>query len=161
MTSRYGATTAEIADKITRQAVWMTFAVALLYSVSALQYLADDMLDPYLTWIQRGLGVVVVLIALFLVPLAIKKRSDRNRRHATASEGFINDVAKDSCVFSWGLTILLLIFLDIVAEGLLSQFPSEFTTEVIKALLLGTFSIRFYFLNRSSHCDDKETGFVQ
>ena len=148
---------AEITERITQQAVLMTFFVALLYTVSAGRYLVNGAIDQYLGWMEKGLGIVVVVTGLVLLPLALKKRTVHSRCGATSTEGFINDMAKESFAFSWGLTILLLISLDVMDAGLISRFPSEFTTELIKAVLLGTFSIRFYFLNRGWRRDDDDT----
>ncbi len=149
---------AEIMDKMMLATAILIAILAVLYAVSAIEYLVGETLAAYLGMLETGLAVLVLVIALFTVPLLVKKLS-LNRQHPSGQpESFFNDIARQSFATSWAVTFLAMVVMDSVTEDFIAGMPVMFTLDLIRAILLGTFGISFFVLNQADSAGAAEQG---
>ena len=158
MTTKTNISEAEIREKIVQGTARIVLVVALMHAASFASQVMSERTGDYLGFLEKGLAVLAVAMAIATLRLVIKAHFTRRHRGGIEPESFINEVVKKSFSISWAVTLILLIFLDLGDGKYIVELPVNSLMDFIKTTLLGSFSMIFFVLNRTSGMDESGDG---
>lgn len=137
---------AEAEDRNLQLIGWGILALALKFVADAAVHLVDE---RWATTLDRAaIGLALGSVLLILPVLAWKFRHAGARRAATG-DGFVASMLRESQAGAMNAALLALVALEVASKRLV-ELPSEFFLQLVLAVLLGTFAIKFLVLSRAS-----------
>lgn len=128
------------------------FLLAIAYAIGAAHYFVA----PAAEWMPTAHKLLAILAALMVLPVTVRAALLRakNRAACREPEGFVADVARKAALAGWMATFLFLVLLSALSKTVLAGTPTHTLVHMVLAVLLGSFSIAFFWLNRDVPEDD-------
>ncbi|MCB1024247.1 MAG: hypothetical protein KDB79_07650, partial [Acidobacteria bacterium] len=139
---------AEIADRHQQLITLALLFWALKYVASAAKVIVEGSTVFYLDLIEIVFVVLGLGIFITIIFSKFRNLSKAERRSYIDPDGYLFSIAKKAMSRSWAITFIVLAFLEPVTKHYLADLPPRFFIKAIIALLLGTFSITFFILDR-------------
>lgn len=149
---------AEQIDRMHQKIAVGVFLVAIVYAISAAQFLISEETKGILDIISKILGITI----LFLVLPAFLKLMNMRRKNKGACkepEGFVIEMFNKASGKAFQFTFLFLVALEIISKNVLANLPGEFLIKLIISVTLAIFSLTFFFLNHDGDVGETEDDF--
>jgi hypothetical protein len=145
---------ADAFDRFATSTALFLFLWSISLAMEASAYLIDERIGQYLTdWarVPYGLGFLALLVAVIIYS---RRRGPITRGNIARSppHSYVTDTINRSARMAFVVTLLLVAVLDYRADY--SELPAGFFIKLPGFALLATYSVSYFFLNRSSTEDD-------
>ncbi len=147
MPSRSSPSVADIGDRHRRYSVLAIFSLGLSYTAQTAGHLLDPALEG---WVDVATLVTAAGVFVAFVPIGlwkIRNRSTTEWRVYRGEDGFVHHTLRQAKMGSWLTTLLVVVVLESFAERL-EALPTEFTLDLILAVLLISFATVFLVQDR-------------
>lgn len=142
---------AELADRTVQLVALSLFIVALLFVLSIVEFFADDSVANLIDWASKIMAVSVIALMVGLFALKFRSMPQSQRRQYLAEDGFLQIGFQRAMAKSWMLSFVALVMLQALDQLVLERLPElplKLFIQAILAIMLGVFSIAFFFITR-------------
>lgn len=155
MAKKNGISIADRADRHQQLMIFAFFLMSLQFLAAAAEKFADKhYCSGYLDLAQIVFlfGAICIIVPTFVWKFTNLTKAQR--RTYFDPEGYLFSITKKAMAKSWTITFCAMIFSGVFSKRLLAHLPPAFFINVFLAIMLGTFSIAFFVLQRADNDDD-------
>lgn len=151
-------TMAQFVDRFLQVITLGVFVLAFSYLVGVSQHFVSEEMRHTLNFVKTGLAFLGSAIVL---PSFIKfVRMKINCGSGFAAEGgYVVEVYRKACEYAFSFTFVLLIFLEPIALGFLTEVPAALYIQVALSVSLLSLSVSFFLMSRGG--DELEDEFEE
>lgn len=148
---------AEVADRTIQLLAAAMFGLALIFSLSFVEFFANESMATVIDVAVKVLGIAVLGLMALLYFWKFRPMSSGQRRQHLAEDGFLQVSFRRAMAQSWMLSFLVLAILQTMDSLVLARLPAmplEIVIKALLALMLLLFSLAFVHFTRSSSSDE-------
>ena len=149
---------AERVDTHRRLLFFAMFLLSLVYAVKTAAYVVDQAVNDYLGLFAKGVAGVLLIVVIVLVYRKVRFLPRADRHLLASLDSYVMHVLNRACLISWFSTFALVSLLMTTTSHGSSAFPTEFYLNLTLFLMLGVFSLSFFFLLRADDRHELEQG---
>lgn len=138
---------AEIVERTYQNMAYLILFTALTTLIDSLSLFASGDTQEILRYVTRGFAILTVLAGLRSVWF-MRKKVQLGRKRVAEQESFVLGVFKEATSKSWVAAFVFLAILGNFSIDLPAEETKEFVVSATMAVMLGTFSLIFFFKNR-------------